>query len=204
MTTRDIVSKLTNELHAGIETEVQAVYLLTGVRKLIERDKTRAQYPDLKFHCDWALHSALDGTAAKALLKQFDAAHALLKGKVKLQDLPQPLRAEIERISKMKSFEKQLSGFLDAYGLPPLTKNRPDGWAHFLHLYARVVEDIPLVVSSPAAAKHITHVTVRFREAPDPISEDPDGKEVLFAVTWTTHDRNGQSGDISVFNSYTL
>ena len=45
MTTRDIIAKLTNELHGGIETEVQVVYLLAGVRKLIERDNARAKYP---------------------------------------------------------------------------------------------------------------------------------------------------------------
>jgi hypothetical protein len=116
MTTRDIVSKLTNELDGGIETEVQAVYLLAGIRKIIERDKVGGQYPNLKFHCNWVLHSRLDQAPAQAILAKFDAAHALLKGKVKLQDLPPALSSEIDRISKMQSFHKELSGFLAAYG----------------------------------------------------------------------------------------
>lgn len=204
MTRRDIISKLTAELDAGITTEAQVVYLLAGIRKIVERDKIRDQYPDLNFHCDWALHSSLDRSAAKAILREFDAAHALLRGNIKLRDLPTPLRAEIDRISKMRSLEKELSEFLTAYGLPQLTKNRPDGWAHFLQLYARVVEDIPLVVSSPAVARHITHVTVHFDQAREAISENPWEKEMLFRVTWTTHDRNGQSGNIFVINSYAL
>jgi hypothetical protein len=204
MTTRDIISKLTAELYGGIKTEVQVVYLLAGIRKIIERDKIRNQYPDLNFHCDWALHSSLDRAAAKAILREFDAAHALLRGNVKLRGLPHPLRAEIDRISKMRSFETELSQFLTAYGLPQLTKNRPDGWTHFLQLYARVVEDIPLVVSSPAVAKHITHVTVHFDQAREAVSEDPLEKEMLFRVTWTVHDKNGQSGSIFVINSYAL
>jgi hypothetical protein len=52
MTTRDIVSKLAGELDRGIETEVQVVYVLAGIRKLIERDNAKERYPDLKFHCD--------------------------------------------------------------------------------------------------------------------------------------------------------
>jgi len=198
MTTRDIISKLTSELDKGITTEAQAVYLLVGIRKIIERDKIGREYADLRFHCDWALHSSLDRTAAIAILKKFDAAHAFLRGNIKPYDLPPALRTEIDRISKMKLFEREFSGFLGAYGLPPLTKCRSDGWAHFLHLYAKVIEDIPLVVKDAAITKHISRVVLHFEEA----RKDVAG-EVLFKVTWTIHDKNGQSGAIFVINSYT-
>src|SRR5258708_6215532 len=148
--TPDIIRKLAGELDAGITTEVQVVYLLAGIRKLIERDKIETQYAGLKFHCDWALHSSMDRAAAKAILRRFDAAHALLRGNIELHTLPSDLRIEIDRISKMKSFDEELAKFLMAYGLPPLTQNRSDGWTHFLHLYTKVIEDIPLVVSVPA------------------------------------------------------
>jgi hypothetical protein len=153
MSTPDIRAKLTRELVAGITTEVQVVYLLAGIRKLIERDDVRDQYPDLKFH-DWALHPKLEGTGAKVILRQFDAAHPLLKGGLELHKLPLELRSEIDRISRMESFHKELDKFLAKYKLPPLTMHRTDGWAHFLHLYAKVVEDIPLSVSMPAYRKN--------------------------------------------------
>jgi hypothetical protein len=204
MTTRDIISKLTAELDRGVASEVQVVYLLAGIRKIIERDKIRDQYPDLNFQCDWALHSSLDRAAAKAILREFDAAHALLRGNIKLRNLPPALRSEIERISEMRSFEQELSQFLATYGLPPLTNNRPDGWAHFLHLYAKVVEDIPLVVSSPAVAKHITHVTVHFDQAREVLTVNDGESEVLYRVTWAIHDKNGQAGSIFVINSFSL
>lgn len=215
MTTRDIIWKLTRELDTGITTEVQVVYMLAGIRKLMERDKTEEQYPGLKFHCDWALHSSMERAAAKAILKKFDAAHALLRGKIELRNLPAGLRVEIDRISKMKAFEEELSRFLAAYGLPPLTKNRPDGWPHFLHLYSRVVEDIPLVVSLPAvgkkkakqgatggAPKHISHVVVHFEPARQTVKHDTGEEEVLFKVTWRIHDKSGKSGDVFAINSY--
>lgn len=50
--TPDIIRKLEAELKTGITTEVQVVYLLVAIRKLIERDKLEDQYAGLKFHCD--------------------------------------------------------------------------------------------------------------------------------------------------------
>ncbi|MBI2132865.1 MAG: hypothetical protein HYT99_08695 [Candidatus Tectomicrobia bacterium] len=192
------------ELEAGIATEVQVVYLLAGIRKLIERDKLEDRYADLKFHCDWALHSRMDRAAAKAILKLFDAAYPHFRGNVKVHDLPAPLGSKIDRIFQMRSFKEELSKFLAAYGLPPLTQHRPDGWTHFLHLYGKVIEDIPLVVSVPAAQrgpKHISHVTVNCETARETVKH-ATGEEILFKVTWTMHDKNGQWGAIFVINSF--
>jgi len=87
MTAPAITEKLKNEISKGIKTEPQAVYLLTEARKLIECDQSKDQYPDLKFHCDWALHSKLDGRAAQEILLKFDAAHLLLRDqKLELRD----------------------------------------------------------------------------------------------------------------------
>jgi hypothetical protein len=41
--TEAIPRKLTDELNKGITIEVQVVYLLAGIRKLIERDKKKDQ-----------------------------------------------------------------------------------------------------------------------------------------------------------------
>lgn len=211
--TSDIIRKLGAELDTGITTEVQVVYLLAGIRKLIERDKVEEEYRGLKFHCDWALHSSMDRAAAKAILKQFDSAYTLLRGNIELRTLPWELRREIDRISQMKSFKEELSLFLAAYDLPPLTRHRSDGWPHFLHLYTKVIEDIPLEVSVPALKQkpergatdtrpdRISHVTVHCESARETLKH-AYGEDVLFKVTWTIHDKNGQSGDIFILNSY--
>lgn len=187
--------------------------MLVAIRKLIERDKLEDQYAGLKFHCDWALHSSMDRAPAKAILEQFNAAHALLRGNVELHVLPAALRSEIDRISQMRSFREELSKFLAAYGLPPVTPHRSDGWTHFLHLYGKVIEDIPLLVSVPAAKhkskqappdsgpKYISHVIVHCESAQQTIKH-ANGEEVLFKMTWTIHDNNGQSGEIFTINSF--
>lgn len=197
MTTPAIADKLRKELRKSIKTEPQAVYLLTETRKLIERDHLRDSYSELKFHCDWALHSKLDGRAAQYILRNFDAAHPLLQDhNLELRDLPADLRSETNRISKMRSFREQMFEFLKRYNLPPLTRKGEDGWPYFLHLYAKIVEDSPLVVKGKTA-QHISKVVLHFQEVKEKVSG-----ETLFAVNWTIHDKNGQSGTIQIFNSY--
>jgi hypothetical protein len=202
--TRNILSKLTALLKAGIASEIEAVYLLVGIRKLIERDCLRDQFNALNFHCDWVLHSHLDRKVAKAILARFDAAHTLLKGGVKLRTLPTTLRQEIERISEMSSFETELHEFLTMYDLPTLDVRRPDAWTHFLHLYARVVEDIPLVVSANSKSiKHITQVTVHYEEAKEPLVGN-DESHILFKVRWDIHNKTGKIGELFVLNTFAL
>lgn len=158
--TEEIVRKLTAKIENGITTEVQVVYVLAGIRKLIERDDLGAQYPALNFHCDWVLHSKLDRAAAKAILREFDAAHPLLKSGMAL---PRALQNKIDDISKMRTFEEELTRFLEKHGLPPIAQD-VDGWSHFLHLYTQVIQDIPLMVkaSSGDATQHISKVVVHF------------------------------------------
>ncbi len=43
--TRDIIEKLNEQIEVGITTEVEVVYLLTGVWSLIERDEAEDEYP---------------------------------------------------------------------------------------------------------------------------------------------------------------
>ena len=193
MSTPDIIKKLKKELDRGIASEARAVYLLTEVRKLIERDKAKGAYRNLKFHCDWVLHAKLTGPGAQDILRQFDAAHPLLRDQnLELRDLPPVLRREIDRISKMESFREELDQLLADYGLPPVKR----GWTRFLHLYAKVVEDIPLEVTGNNA-QHISKVVVHFAKAKKRLNG-----ETIYRVKWSIHDKNGQQGSIEVYNSF--
>jgi hypothetical protein len=207
--TPDILRKLARELDAGIATEVQVVYLLAGIRKLIERDGVKERYTDLNFHCDWALHSSMNRATAKTILKKFDDAHVLLQTNIELQELPPDLKTDIDRISTMQSFKTEMYQFLAAYDLPQVTKNDPGAWPRFLHLYTQVIEDIPLTVSSGkrrepknvSSSENISHVTVSCDLEPKTIKHGRR-EEVLFRIIWTIYDKNGNSGTIFVFNSF--
>ncbi|MGD0923344.1 MAG: hypothetical protein ABSA70_16510 [Terriglobia bacterium] len=198
--TEDIIRrKLEAELKEGIRTEAQVVYLMTGLRKLLEQQNAKKQYEYLTFHCDWVLHSKLQGPTAQKVLEQFNLANIHLKTGIKLHDLPVDLRREIDGISKMEWFRGELSTFLAANGLPGLETVRRDGWAHFLHLYGKVVEDCPLVMTTNNTAATIEKVTVHLQLANQVVEN-----EIEYRITWTVADKNGLSGEIFVINSFSL
>lgn len=173
---------------------------MSGLRKLLEQQQAKMQYTYLNFHCDWTLHSKLEGPAAQDILSVFDAANPHLKAGVELHQLPSELRNEIDNISQMKYFEKELTAFLRANGLPRINAVRSDGWIHFVHIYAKVVEDCPLVISAKNAnTADIESVTVSLELANQTV-----GNNMPFKVTWTILDKNGKSGDIFIINSFSL
>ena len=199
--TEEIIRKLTAQLNEGITTEVQVVYLLVGIRKLIERDAQGEKYRNLNFYCDWVLHSELDRCGAKAILREFDKAHPLRKSGI---DLPQELRKEIDDISGMRFFEEELTRFLESYGLPPIAEN-VNGWSHFFHLYTQVIQDIPLMVkpSSPDAAENISKLVVRF-EAATETRKFGDREDLFYRIVWKIFDKDGGSGSYEVHNSFNI
>jgi hypothetical protein len=199
MTQPAIIAKLEKLLAKGITTEADALYLMVEVRKLLEQQQAKKQYEYLTFHCDWAVHPTLTGPTAQKILEQFDAANIHLKTGIELHDLPGLLRMEIDRISKMMYFEDQLEKFLKANRLPSLDMTRSDGWIHFVHLYARIVEDCPLVMTPKNQSASIVSVTLQMDLAN--ASEENEG-EVLFRVRWIVRDRNGESGEIFIINSF--
>jgi hypothetical protein len=99
-------------------------------------------------------------------LSKFDAANPHLKAGVELHQLLSELRTEIDNISQMKYFKKELADFSQANGLPSISVACPDRWIHFVHLYAKVVEDCPLVISAKNAyTAWVESVTVSFELA---------------------------------------
>ena len=199
----EIIKKLTAQLNEGITTEVQVVYLLVGIRKLIERADHGAdqgtQYPTLNFYCDWVLHSELDRSGAKAILLEFDKAQPLWKSEEKL---PRELEDKINHICGMKFFTEELTRFLKNYGLPPIAQN-VDGWSRFFHLYAQVIQDIPLRVKAPAAAENISKLVVHCKTAPKTI-KSVNREDVVYRIVWEIFDKTGESGSLVFYNTFNI
>src|SRR5580698_9327794 len=107
----DILHKLVDQLQKGIETEAEASYFLSEIRKFLEQQGLKKNFEYLKFHCDWILHSALGGPMAQKVLTQFDEANIHMKTGMRMQDLPHGLQQEIDRLSKFRYFEQELSQF---------------------------------------------------------------------------------------------
>lgn len=199
MTRSAIIAKLEALLAKGITCEADALYLMVEVRKLLEQQQAKKQYEYLTFHCDWALHAKLEGTTAQKILKQFDAANIHLRTGVELHELPYSLKTEIDRISKLRHFREQIDNFLNASHLPTLDMTREDGWIHFVHLYVKIVEDCPLVMTAANKLSTIANVTLKVE-----LATKPHHGEMFFKARWILQDRNGLSGEIYVLNSFSL
>jgi hypothetical protein len=213
--TEEIIRKLTNEILAGINSEAQVVYVMAGIRKLIERDERGEEFPTLKFHCDWVLHSKLEGSAAKQILRLFDSAEERMQQGKTFEQLPSKIRREIDKVSQMESFQEELEKFLNTYGLPSISYQRIDGWTFFLHLYSLVIQDIPLQVGvvkkklkdpplkPPPPIIHLSHVTVRCELARETIKHE-NGEEMLFRIWWTLFPKAGEPKAFWIENSFSI
>jgi hypothetical protein len=214
--TDEIIRKLTAELNPpGINTEAKVVYLMAGLRKLIERDQLGEKFSVLKFHCDWVLHSKLEGTAAKEILAMFDKAEGLMHN-TPYEKLPASLRRKIDNISKMESFEEEMSSCFAHYNLPAIMHAGADGWTHFLHLYTQVVQDIPLSVAVPTAKKkptsskpvqtafqHVSSLVVTCELAKETIKYE-GGEEMLYKIWWTIKPTKDEPKSFFIMNSFPL
>lgn len=117
----DILEKLADQLNRGIVTEAEASYFLIEIRKFLEQQNLKGEFEYLNFHCNWIAHSNLAGLMAQKVLKQFDEASLHLETGTKMQQLPNELQCEIERLSKFRYFEREFARFLADNKLPPIT-----------------------------------------------------------------------------------
>ena len=191
---RSLIDKLKSELANGITTEVQVVYVMVMVRKLLETLESVEEYQNLKFHCDWVLHTELSRTFAQNILKQFDAANILLKQDITLNELPSELRRKIDGISKMSYFKEEFDMLLNENGI-----TRVFNWAHFLYLYAKAIENCPLSIRSTDTVSTINKVTINVI-----LAYKLSYGEQYYKIDWRITDKNGKNGTIFVISSFSV
>ena len=57
---KDLRVKLGEELDKEIHEEIQVIYILSRIRKLLETKNFPSKYKHLNFYCNWALHTKID------------------------------------------------------------------------------------------------------------------------------------------------
>ncbi len=200
--TPDIINKLSDEINKGITTEVQVVYLLAGIRKVIERDVEqketkeekeleKGKYPNLySFYCNWILHSNLTNTFAAKILDIFEkASHAQNSNSYKL---PEEIPEDLQHTINMYTFKKDLDNFIKNYEMPNFDYN---AWVNFIKLYFKVVKDIPLVIKPrhEIYIKKVSLTEIEFEEVTTP--------KMQFRVIWTVEDNLGSTESYPVYFS---
>jgi hypothetical protein len=84
-------------------------------------------------------------------------------------------------------------------GFRTLRGTRSDSWIHFLHFYAKIVEDCPLVMRATDKSSTIAGVTLKIDVAK---ASGQGGSDTWFQVRRIIEDKSGLSGEIYVVDSF--
>jgi hypothetical protein len=175
-----IVDKVRHELERGIDTEVQVVYVLVEIRKLIEHSERRARYKPLKFYCDWALHPTLDRKSAREFLREIDDA-------IERRETNEQAAKRMGAKFSLEAFRVELIHFLIDHRLPvdPIRTAAP--WITFLRRYLETISDCPIQSHQPGF-KHVDAVVLKASH--EPPTESPNGVIFVYTLRWTFYKNN--------------
>ncbi len=157
MARHSIIEKLHSALTQPIETEMQVVYILVEIRKLLEHDGKKELYPAPNFYGNWVVHTKLSGSpVADRIVRLLDEVmYRKANGTVDLK-----LEDEAVAFFNETLFREQLSALLESVGLPTELCTDDTTWHDFRKKLAGVIEDAPLELK-PSKASKPTHFVER-------------------------------------------
>jgi hypothetical protein len=160
----DVILKLKRHLNSGLREEKDMVYLLVEIRKILDHEKIKKDFPYLSLFCDWILHIKIDrnNTGVK-VIKQIDsrildrAKYDLLGGDIFYKNRQIPV---IRRLINLWDFKKELRFFFKKFNLN--IKNLIGcNWTRFICLLLNVLVDVPLTFDDQEKLKKIKQITIR-------------------------------------------
>lgn len=148
-----IIDKLRSELHLPVETEMQVVYILVEIRKVLEHNTEKGRYPVLNFYCNWIVHTKLSASpVADRIVRLLDETlYRLANGE---RDVA--LEAQAEEFMDERLLRDELRAFLESSDLPLEICTDSGRWDAFRKRLAGVIEDVPLKLL-PSKASDPTH-----------------------------------------------
>jgi len=138
----DIISKLYRELSKPVTEEIQVVYILSRIRKILEGDKNPPKFDALLFYCNWAMHVHINRT------KAIDAL---------LQDIQNATDGSDQTFTAFIPFHDNFRQFLNDYGLMTTIYDRQASLVLFNSLLVRIYSDTPLIIKSTPSRQLIMH-----------------------------------------------
>lgn len=155
-----LIRKIGRLLVQGITTEAETVYLLSEIRKLLEHDGIGRERYILKFWCDWCFHTRLQNPYAQQIISFFDKTSALHAQGLTIDQLPAPIRQELEELIWMRSFRLELHRLFKELSLHTHLTSDEGQWMAFMRLYCLVIEQCPLTIFSNNETSRIKSVEV--------------------------------------------
>ena len=124
-----IESKLEVELKKRIKSELQVVYILSRIRKLLEIENLKGKYPVLNFYCNWSLHSEMTRTDSNAI-------NTIFREFIEKPD-------EKHKLSFHLQFLEQFKKFLKENKLPTMSDKNFNSFRFQLQ---KIISDTPIEV----------------------------------------------------------
>jgi hypothetical protein len=144
MARNQIIEKLKAEMELlPITRESQIVYILAEIRKALEQSTPSelVPFPNLKFFCNWALHSKIDQNSSQKRIQEFCSAFDL-------HDIHARRLISTEFLKTMmmlRPLQESLAKFFGTFSIrPEITHNRFE-WYRFIYHYSGIVSDVPLI-----------------------------------------------------------
>jgi len=150
----ELKHKIQSVLDRRITNELQVVYLLVELRKLMDRE----QYKDssLRMFCNWVVHTSLERRAdgSTNVLREFD--ELMIEIHERKKERPQSIHASLG------TFRRSLVLAFKRFGLSPRFLDTLAAWKKFFSFYAAIVSDCPIVfTASRTPLKYIERVELR-------------------------------------------
>jgi hypothetical protein len=152
--TDELLRKIQNMVGRRIVKEMQVVYLLVELRKLMDREDHKD--PVLRMFCNWIVHTALDNRAdgSTLILGEFDDFIASLREGQKRTSSPAHLSFGEFRLALIRLF--------DRFGLSAKFVTNSSDWKTFVKRYSAIVSECPIVfTASRRPLRHIKQIELR-------------------------------------------
>lgn len=173
----DILQKLRREISDGITKESQVVYLMAGIRKILEQQES-LEFGRLKFYCDWVLHTKLTGRPAQEVVRILQNVYECMA-----QGSRVSARSEAMLLIKFELLKDELAAFFEKYDLEDFTQGT-NAWVVFMYLYSKVVEDCPLVMG-PQIPVNLKKIVINVQTASEMVDD-----HLPYKVNWVFEARN--------------
>lgn len=161
-----IQEKLKAVLRKNSFNEVDVVYILSRIRKILEIDNKEKKYKKLKFFCDWALHKQIDNTdPVSEDLQNFDDTIV------------------VHKFLQYEQFDKEFKRFLSEYKIDTDIYSNLKSRLEFHQLLIEIYSDTPVIVKTIKKRK----ITIKKGELQEVILDDGT-KAYAFPTKYTITD----------------
>lgn len=185
-----IIEKINSTLTKDITSEMQVVYIMAEIRKLLERDNKKETYKSLNFYCNWALHTKLASSAvASSVVAAFDrqAQFIVQRNSVPagqpVPNLDWTLLDRLNETIELATFYHELKSFSGDYRISGKLLSDDVEWLTFMSHYVGVIEDSPLHYRD-SSLQYVNEVVAKKIDVPQANKALDDGTNLVFAIQW--------------------